>query len=206
MSDGIMGVLQFAVDGVSLQQQTTANNIANDEPPTFPRRTSASSRACRTPWTHPGGAHGADRREQLDPGRQHERQQRRPADRDDAGHPGDHAVPEPGRAAERAVPAGAGRRRRELLMSLFGALPIATSGIDAAQEWIDAIGGNIANARRHRADEPGCLPDAVCRRRAAAFGPSRRGRSGRGDRDRARQQRGHGGIRPGQPARRTPRA
>jgi flagellar basal-body rod protein FlgC len=31
-------------------------------------------------------------------------------------------------------------------MSLFGALPIATTGIDAAQEWIDAIGGNIANA------------------------------------------------------------
>ncbi len=31
-------------------------------------------------------------------------------------------------------------------MSLFGALPIATTGIDAAQEWIDATGGNIANA------------------------------------------------------------
>jgi flagellar basal-body rod protein FlgC len=31
-------------------------------------------------------------------------------------------------------------------MSLFGALPIATTGIDAAQEWIDAIGGNIANS------------------------------------------------------------
>ncbi len=35
MSDGIMGVLQFAVDGVSLQQQTTANNIANDETPNY---------------------------------------------------------------------------------------------------------------------------------------------------------------------------
>ena len=31
-------------------------------------------------------------------------------------------------------------------MSLFGALPIATSGIDAAQTWLDATGGNIANA------------------------------------------------------------
>jgi flagellar basal-body rod protein FlgC len=31
-------------------------------------------------------------------------------------------------------------------VSLFGALPIATSGIDAAQTWIDATGGNIANA------------------------------------------------------------
>jgi flagellar basal-body rod protein FlgC len=31
-------------------------------------------------------------------------------------------------------------------MSLFGAMPIANSGIDAAQEWIDATGGNIANA------------------------------------------------------------
>jgi flagellar basal-body rod protein FlgC len=31
-------------------------------------------------------------------------------------------------------------------MSLFGALPIANSGIDAAQTWIDATGGNIANA------------------------------------------------------------
>jgi flagellar basal-body rod protein FlgC len=31
-------------------------------------------------------------------------------------------------------------------MSLFGALPISASGIDAAQEWINATGGNIANA------------------------------------------------------------
>ncbi|MDA8275807.1 MAG: flagellar basal-body rod protein FlgC [Actinomycetota bacterium] len=31
-------------------------------------------------------------------------------------------------------------------MSLFGAMPIARSGIDVAQTWIDAIGGNIANA------------------------------------------------------------
>jgi flagellar basal-body rod protein FlgC len=31
-------------------------------------------------------------------------------------------------------------------MSLFGALPIATSGIDEAQTWISATAGNIANA------------------------------------------------------------
>jgi flagellar basal-body rod protein FlgC len=31
-------------------------------------------------------------------------------------------------------------------MSLFGAIPIATSGIDTAQLWIDTTGGNIANA------------------------------------------------------------
>lgn len=31
-------------------------------------------------------------------------------------------------------------------MSLFGALPIATTGIDLAQTWIDATAGNIANA------------------------------------------------------------
>jgi flagellar basal-body rod protein FlgC len=31
-------------------------------------------------------------------------------------------------------------------VSLFGALPIAASGIDAAQTWINATGGNIANA------------------------------------------------------------
>lgn len=31
-------------------------------------------------------------------------------------------------------------------MSLFGALPIANTGIDAAQTWIDVTGGNIANA------------------------------------------------------------
>ena len=35
MSDGIMGILQFAVDNVSLQQQTTANNIANDQTPGY---------------------------------------------------------------------------------------------------------------------------------------------------------------------------
>lgn len=31
-------------------------------------------------------------------------------------------------------------------MSLFGALPIASSGINVAQTWIDAAAGNIANA------------------------------------------------------------
>ncbi|HEY3942708.1 MAG TPA: flagellar basal body rod C-terminal domain-containing protein [Acidimicrobiales bacterium] len=30
-------------------------------------------------------------------------------------------------------------------MSLFGALPIAGSGIDAMQTWIDTTGGNLAN-------------------------------------------------------------
>ncbi|HUZ10061.1 MAG TPA: flagellar basal body protein [Acidimicrobiales bacterium] len=35
MSDGIVGVLQFAVDSLSLQQQTTANNIANDQTPGY---------------------------------------------------------------------------------------------------------------------------------------------------------------------------
>ncbi len=31
-------------------------------------------------------------------------------------------------------------------MTMFGALPIAGSGMNADQVWIDAIGGNIANA------------------------------------------------------------
>jgi flagellar basal-body rod protein FlgC len=31
-------------------------------------------------------------------------------------------------------------------MSLFGAIPIANSGIDLAQTWINATAGNIANA------------------------------------------------------------
>jgi len=33
--DGIIGVLQFATDGVSQQQQATANNLANSETPDF---------------------------------------------------------------------------------------------------------------------------------------------------------------------------
>ncbi len=31
-------------------------------------------------------------------------------------------------------------------MSLFGALPIAESGMLVSQTWLDAVGGNIANA------------------------------------------------------------
>lgn len=31
-------------------------------------------------------------------------------------------------------------------MSLFGAISTSSSGIDAAQTWIDAVAGNIANA------------------------------------------------------------
>ena len=33
--DGIVNVLQFAVDGVAQQQQATANNLANSETPGF---------------------------------------------------------------------------------------------------------------------------------------------------------------------------
>jgi flagellar basal-body rod protein FlgB len=33
--DGIVNVLQYAVDGVSQQQQATANNLANSETPGF---------------------------------------------------------------------------------------------------------------------------------------------------------------------------
>lgn len=35
MSEGIVGILQFAVDSVSAQQQTTANNIANEQTPGY---------------------------------------------------------------------------------------------------------------------------------------------------------------------------
>ncbi|HXQ61627.1 MAG TPA: flagellar basal body protein [Acidimicrobiales bacterium] len=33
--DGIVGVLQYAVDGVAQQQQATANNLANSETPGY---------------------------------------------------------------------------------------------------------------------------------------------------------------------------
>lgn len=33
--DGIVGVLQFAADGISQQQQATANNLANSETPGY---------------------------------------------------------------------------------------------------------------------------------------------------------------------------
>lgn len=35
MSDGIMSVLQFAIDAVSAQQNATANNLANSETPDY---------------------------------------------------------------------------------------------------------------------------------------------------------------------------
>lgn len=35
MSDGILGVLSFAIDGVTEQQNAVANNIANDQTPNF---------------------------------------------------------------------------------------------------------------------------------------------------------------------------
>ncbi|MDA8184552.1 MAG: flagellar basal body rod protein FlgC [Acidimicrobiales bacterium] len=42
-------------------------------------------------------------------------------------------------------------------MSMFGALPIAGSGMEVAQTWIDAAGGNIANMNDVA---PGNLPAA----------------------------------------------
>ena len=35
MSDGIVGILQFAIDGVTDQQNAVANNIANDDTPNY---------------------------------------------------------------------------------------------------------------------------------------------------------------------------
>ncbi|HUZ82110.1 MAG TPA: flagellar basal body protein [Gaiellaceae bacterium] len=35
MSDGIVGILQFAIDGVTAQQNAVANNIANSETPNY---------------------------------------------------------------------------------------------------------------------------------------------------------------------------
>ena len=56
VSDGIMGVLQFAVDGVSLQQQTTANNIANDETPNFSAQDVSFEQSLQNAIDAPGGA------------------------------------------------------------------------------------------------------------------------------------------------------
>ncbi|MDA8291449.1 MAG: flagellar basal body protein [Actinomycetota bacterium] len=35
MSDGIVGILQFAIDGVTAQQNAVANNIANSSTPNY---------------------------------------------------------------------------------------------------------------------------------------------------------------------------
>lgn len=35
MNNGILGVLQFAIDGVSAQQNATANNLSNAQTPNF---------------------------------------------------------------------------------------------------------------------------------------------------------------------------
>ena len=69
MSDGIMGVLQFAVDGVSLQQQTTANNIANDDTPNYSAQDVSFEQSLQNAMDAPCGGDGTDRREPTRPGR-----------------------------------------------------------------------------------------------------------------------------------------
>ncbi len=83
-------------------------------------------------------------------------------------------------------------------MSLFGAMPIANSGIDAAQEWIDATGGNIANADDTGPTSQGAYQTQYVDAVPLPSGQAGRGGPGRDDRDRARQQRGHRGVRPGE--------
>jgi flagellar basal-body rod protein FlgB len=56
VSDGIIGVLQFAVDGVSLQEQTTANNIANDDTPNFSAQDVSFEQSLQNAMDAPGGA------------------------------------------------------------------------------------------------------------------------------------------------------
>ena len=56
MSDGIVGVLQFAVDSLSQAQQTTANNIANDETPNFKAQHVSFEQSLQQALEAPGGS------------------------------------------------------------------------------------------------------------------------------------------------------
>lgn len=51
-------------------------------------------------------------------------------------------------------------------MSLFGALDISGSGINAAQTWIDMLGGNIANA-----DDVGPTSEGAYQTQTPVFSP-----------------------------------
>lgn len=56
MDDGILGVLQFAIDGTSSQQQATANNIANVDTPNFTGSTVSFEQSLQTAIDAPGQA------------------------------------------------------------------------------------------------------------------------------------------------------
>ncbi len=53
-------------------------------------------------------------------------------------------------------------------MSMFPAVNIAGTGLEVDQTWIDAIGGNVANARGRRHPRPAGLPRRGDRRRGGA--------------------------------------
>jgi len=56
MSGGIESVLQFAVDSLSLQQQVTANNIANQQTPNYTAQEVSFEHSLGQAVAAPGGA------------------------------------------------------------------------------------------------------------------------------------------------------
>lgn len=55
MTDGIVGVLKFAVDSLSLAQQTTASNIANQQTPGYQAQEVSFEQSLQQAMASPGG-------------------------------------------------------------------------------------------------------------------------------------------------------
>ena len=143
--DGIVNVLQYAVDGVAQQQQATANNLANADTPGYTAQDVDFETQPAAGTQLSVGRNGRCRRLGRSHRRRQRRKQRRHRHATRRWPEGDPPVPDHGRHAERPVPPHLGSGGRELLMSLFGSLDISGTGIDASQAWLNTTAGNIAN-------------------------------------------------------------
>ena len=144
-----IGVLGYALDNLGQAEQVAAGNVANDQTPGYTAKTydfesslraamAGGGTATLTPTTGlspaPAGTNGNNvdlAHEMVDmSGYQVQAQ---------AGvRRSFHPVPDPERRH--------GSLRWWHAVSTFGVLPIAGSGLNVDQTWLDTIGGNIANA------------------------------------------------------------
>jgi hypothetical protein len=127
-------------------------------------RTSISRRACSRPSTRPPGERPAPSSRPIRPLPPPTGTTSTPAPNWSTPR-GDAAVPDHGRHAQRPVPAHLRCGRRELLMSLFGSLDIAGTGIGAAQDVAQHDGREHRQHGRRQPHRRGRLrgPDAGVR-------------------------------------------
>ena len=160
MFDSVSSVaLQSALDGLAMRQRVIADNVANIQTPGYHAQKVSFEDALSKAVSHGSGAVTAHVARSLEPTRMDgnnvnldeetllERRHEPPLP---AGVAGD---------VERVLDHA--HRDEDELMTIFGAIGIASTGLTVHRKWLDAVSDNLANVSTVRPHERGGVPAEV---------------------------------------------